>query len=348
MLKQATVSPKQSAQLLAVLDVHVVRVIFKKETKHKTVESVYSEFVDGLNKASNSQTPNPWATSVAAAAAAVLATASASNWLQFDAKQLPLKVGAAVIMQNGFAAGSRVQHADGKIATVVSISDDGVVRLRFDAGAEINQQCQQFLDAWRLSNKTAELLTGWQGFETNPEFDATCLKSEVMLALQALMRQHPTPNNVHMRAKPTKGLIANRVIKKHKLVLVPVTTKVVSSIAPPAYGVAIPGTNCYLMPERLSKDEKYAVPAWFVQTTANAEQANVSWNNERVSLTATAGKKAQDARSVSVPVLTNHVDVAEGDELFVFLQYVEPKQTAHKRDISLAAVSSPKRGKPKV
>jgi hypothetical protein len=150
------------------------------------------------------------------------------------------------------------------------------------------------------------------------------------------------PCGIKLTAKP-RSCTALKPFKKGKLLLPVVTNKVehVPQGKPwPSLSIQLPGTRWAFLPP--THEEGFAVPAFFVGFTSDADAANMEIAVQTVSVACSLGKgKAKDkgkdpsSSDVEVPFVTNTRDVAADEELLL-LKEEEEKPSKIKRSIALA------------
>lgn len=343
------------SKALARLDTFMARLVFGKDSKFQSPTEVGAQFVDEVRAASpkGSTIVSPFGPRAAGVQHGASAASSAEDTtiVQYDAQGSTKAPHRLMLRAAGFVDGSMVKDADSQVFKLLSIDDEGQVTLQaIDAqgqpGAAIVVEYSKFGSAYQKTSHTVEVLADWteRRWSTSLSAKEQVAKSMVALAV-ARLSEEPLPK-LRIQAKPMRSVFAEAAVGVGKLVLVPETTKIGTSVVVPAGGLSVAspidlgGKHIVLMPPSL---QEAIVPAWMLRTVDDPEAANMHIGSRTVSVATLFRRKSSEPIDIVMPALVNRMAVKVGDELTLFRE--PPAKKAAKRQVPaelFAAVKRPK------
>ena len=322
------------------LDTTVVRFLFTKPlvVKHPDLQDIVKFFKCDLAKLvpSHSGMILP-ASAVATATAPTVpfSEGTAPNVMQYkDGVAIDAHIG--TLKNLGFVVGSVVKTADGTERTISKISGDGSITL---GGQKKQIQFDVFCGTYSIVKGVMDFVDDWVSKDPshNSGYTEFITKAQISMALSTVYNDIPLNTDLRLQMKPSRTVIAGINFAVGKLVLVPVSQRIIKSSEVPAGGFEckVSGTDKYYVTPMFVPTD-FVVPAWIVKTTEDADEANMDVCYKQVTVTSTYNRGSSKV-VVQVPILVNKVPVKKDVELMYFREAPAKKE---KRQATVMAAST--------
>ena len=294
--------------------------------KQTCIQEVMAEFVDVIDQVTSVRLSNKWDMWSKAASTGPSSSGAAGpepkTMRSFD-KDGKLVNEECLVHEVGFDVGQLVQRKSDKVKGTIKELKDGKVYLEVvdDEGNLKNVSATYrsfFSGEWKTIKEKKSLsvedLTPYL-LDSSAYWKTQVNKAKIIMELHELHAKHASViSDLTMNVRPTRGIFSKCSYPKNKLVLVPLTDKIVEKQPQTGMSVEIgKEKKFYLQGHNLIKvnddgleAETFIHPFWLVRTSHEHEEVNMEIVSKRHG-------------DFNIPVMTNITEVSEGAELVRYL-----------------------------
>ena len=217
---------------------------------------------------------------------------------------------------------------------IVAIADDNITANVIDHKSEVTDKAlvivyQKAVDTYQVFRGKLPTLVP-PTIEMSTLLETRVATGKVLIALALAAKLYPTPSNIVCLTQP-KSLVADAVIKKGALTLVPMTGSISiidGEPRPYTFTSRVGGIKFELKPWL---NDDMTVPAWYCNTAIDKKNVNMKFDIVSIDINAgvegEGGKHYKSSSNIDIPVIVNTRAVKVGEDLVLPAQ---PKET-HKR-----------------
>jgi hypothetical protein len=278
---------------------------------------------------------------------------SNQNVVQYQDGQA-IGVGRMTVINRGFQVGSMVMSRGAPTSTyrIDSIADDGSVKLRQAledgsfAKSTIEKSLDVFVEQFRPTKTTHELLAGWPEKDGSTSEDITAMlnKSLASIALVGAIRDNATPK-LRIVNKPTRRVMASASYKEQSLRLAPVSTFLspIDAGAVSAHPV-VKLPDCTFQVRPMTRPD-FIGAIWCLRVVHSKAEANMELIPKTYKVRSASAKELLVA--VEVELASNFKAIKVDDELVLFKPKVEVAAKHPKRALAVIGMDNEaKKAKP--